>query len=94
LSSTTNKKKWAGKEMKLVNPYNTSQVCSECRQIVKKTLSKRISWCDCGYVADEMSMPKEISYIKSWVRSNTPISTVDPFSGMDDAIGDVGCHAR
>jgi len=35
-----------------VNPRNTSQACSNCGQIVRKTLSDRIHKCDCGCVLD------------------------------------------
>lgn len=36
-----------------INPYNTSQACSSCGQIVKKTLMTRTHSCmNCGYVAD------------------------------------------
>lgn len=49
---TTYKAEEAGKKVELVNPHNTSQVCSECGQIVKKTLAERVHRCDCGYVAD------------------------------------------
>ncbi|MFC4077727.1 RNA-guided endonuclease InsQ/TnpB family protein, partial [Salinithrix halophila] len=49
---TTYKAEWAGKEVKLVDPYNTSQACSECGQIVKKDLSIRVHSCSCGYTED------------------------------------------
>lgn len=49
---TTYKAEWAGKKVELVDPHNTSQVCSECGQIVKKTLKERIHRCSCGYIAD------------------------------------------
>ncbi|MEG4024998.1 transposase [Microcoleus sp. S13C4] len=35
-----------------VNPQYTSQECSSCRQIVKKTLSTRTHACQCGCVLD------------------------------------------
>jgi putative transposase len=49
---TTYKAEYAGKKVVLVAPYNTSQACSECGQIVKKTLHDRTHRCSCGYVAD------------------------------------------
>jgi putative transposase len=49
---TTYKAEYAGKKVVLVAPYNTSQACSECGQIVKKTLNDRTHRCSCGYVAD------------------------------------------
>lgn|SRR5690625_4387735 len=41
----------AGKKVKLVNPHNTSQQCSSCGEIVKKTLAQRKHICSCGYTA-------------------------------------------
>jgi putative transposase len=49
---TAYKAEWAGKQVVTVDPRGTSQVCSECGRIVKKTLSERIHRCECGYVAD------------------------------------------
>lgn len=51
INFTTYKAENAGKEVKLVNPHNTSQECSNCGVIVKKTLAEREHICDCGYVA-------------------------------------------
>ncbi|GAB7015367.1 RNA-guided endonuclease TnpB family protein [Methanogenium cariaci] len=43
----------AGTKLVTVNPRNTSQMCSNCGKIVKKTLSVRVHECpDCGFVAD------------------------------------------
>jgi putative transposase len=41
-----------GKITVAVPPQYTSQECSNCGQIVKKTLSERTHICSCGYVAD------------------------------------------
>jgi putative transposase len=49
---TAYKAEWAGKQVIAVDPRNTSQVCSECGRIVKKTLKERTHRCSCGYVAD------------------------------------------
>ncbi|TCP70380.1 RNA-guided endonuclease InsQ/TnpB family protein [Baia soyae] len=49
---TTYKAGYAGKHVIQVNPHNTSQACSECGQIVKKTLKDRTHQCSCGYVED------------------------------------------
>ncbi|MBD2479201.1 zinc ribbon domain-containing protein, partial [Anabaena sp. FACHB-83] len=35
-----------------VNPQYTSQECSKCGEIVKKTLSTRTHVCKCGFVRD------------------------------------------
>ena len=42
----------ADKEVVLVNPANTSQMCSDCGKIVKKDLSIRIHKCECGLTID------------------------------------------
>ncbi len=50
---TSYKAEWAGKRVELVNPCNTSQMCSGCGQIVKKELSERIHSCPyCGLTLD------------------------------------------
>ena len=42
-----------GKKMILVNPAYTSQICSQCGAIVKKSLSQRTHYCpECLYVED------------------------------------------
>lgn len=48
---TTYKAENAGKVVRLVDPRNTTQICSSCGAIVKKTLAEREHRCDCGYVA-------------------------------------------
>jgi len=43
----------AGTKLVKVDPRNTSQMCSNCGSIVKKTLSERVHECPyCGFVAD------------------------------------------
>ncbi|RSD34068.1 MAG: transposase, partial [Methanohalophilus sp.] len=43
----------AGKFVKLVNPCNTSQICSNCGQNVKKSLATRTHNCPhCGLIID------------------------------------------
>lgn len=43
----------AGKQVILVNPRNTSQICSGCGQSVKKSLSVRVHKCPyCGLILD------------------------------------------
>lgn len=49
---TTYKAENAGKEVRLVNPYNTSQQCSNCHEIVPKTIRDRVHRCNCGYTED------------------------------------------
>lgn len=50
---TSYKAEWAGKRVELVNPCNTSQMCSGCGEIVKKELSERIHSCPyCGLTLD------------------------------------------
>ena len=53
---TTYKAANAGKDVRLVNPYNTTQMCSNCEELVKKTIKDRIHDCPfCGYVEDRDS---------------------------------------
>ncbi|WP_083964129.1 RNA-guided endonuclease InsQ/TnpB family protein [Shimazuella kribbensis] len=49
---TTYKAESASKRVVLVNPYQTSQRCSCCGKIVKKTLAERMHRCTCGYEQD------------------------------------------
>lgn len=42
----------ASKEVLLVDPKNTSQACSGCGEMVKKTLTTRVHRCECGLVLD------------------------------------------
>ena len=48
----TYKAESAGRQVVQVNPYRTSQRCSNCGEIVKKSLAVRVHQCPCGYVAD------------------------------------------
>jgi len=53
INITTYKAEWAGKHVELVNPRNTSQMCSGCGQIVRKDLSERTHKCPfCSLVLD------------------------------------------
>jgi putative transposase len=50
---TSYKAEDAGRRVVLVNPRNTSQMCSRCGQIVAKDISVRVHDCPyCGYKAD------------------------------------------
>jgi putative transposase len=48
----TYKAESAGKWAVPVNPYGTSQKCSGCGAIVKKSLAERVHSCSCGLVLD------------------------------------------
>ncbi len=53
ITITENKAEEAGSRVILVNPRNTSQMCSGCGMIVKKTLSDRVHTCPhCGLAMD------------------------------------------
>ena len=43
---------WAGRSMVKVNPRSTSQICSQCGTVRKKTLAERWHSCDCGAELD------------------------------------------
>jgi len=50
---TTYKAEEAGKQVYYVNPNGTSQICSKCGTMVKKSLSERTHSCpNCGFSAD------------------------------------------
>ncbi|SRR6266446_1482633 len=48
----TCKAAWAGRTLVLVNPKDTSQLCSQCGRVVRKTLKDRWHSCQCGEEAD------------------------------------------
>jgi len=53
ISMTQGKAEEAGRTVILVNPRNTSKLCSQCGQLVEKDLSVRVHTCpDCGLVLD------------------------------------------
>ena len=53
INITMNKAEEAGSEVILVDPRNTSQMCSRCGAIIKKDLSVRVHKCPrCGLVMD------------------------------------------
>jgi putative transposase len=53
ITTTSYKAEWAGKRVELVNPSNTSQICSGCGQMVLKDLSDRVHRCSfCGLILD------------------------------------------
>jgi IS605 OrfB family transposase len=55
ITITGSKAEEAGSRVILVNPRNTSQMCSRCGMIVAKTLSDRVHLCpQCGLVLDRI----------------------------------------
>jgi putative transposase len=53
VQATMNKAEEAGSKVVLVNPKNTTQLCSRCGQIVRKELSDRVHCCPfCGLTMD------------------------------------------
>jgi len=49
---TQYKAEWAGKRVVLIDPKNTSKMCSRCGSLVPKELSERTHSCSCGLVLD------------------------------------------
>jgi putative transposase len=50
---TSNKAEEAGRTVVLINPSNTSKMCSQCGELVEKDLSVRVHTCPhCGLVLD------------------------------------------
>jgi putative transposase len=61
---TSYKAEDAGRKVVLVNPMNTSQMCSSCGQIVKKDLSVRVHDCpNCG-----LSIDRDLNAAKNILR--------------------------
>ena len=53
ISMTISKAEDAGRSVILVNPRNTSKMCSDCGELVEKKLSERVHTCPhCGLVMD------------------------------------------
>jgi len=68
----------AGKQVVKVNPYNTSQICSGCGHIVKKTLAVRIHKCPhCG-----LELDRDINAARNI------LATALSITGLDGAFGD------
>lgn len=49
---TVNKAEYAGRRVVMVDPRNTSKMCSRCGTLVEKKLSDRVHSCTCGLVMD------------------------------------------
>ena len=68
----------AGKQVVKVNPHNTSQICSGCGHIVKKTLAVRIHKCPhCG-----LELDRDINAARNI------LATALSITGLDGAFGD------
>lgn len=68
----------AGKQVIKVNPHNTSQICSGCGHIVKKTLAVRIHKCPhCG-----LELDRDINAARNI------LATALSITGLDGAFGD------
>ena len=53
VKATESKAAYAGSKVVLVDPRNTSQICSRCGLVVKKDLSERVHSCsECGLSMD------------------------------------------
>jgi len=66
----------AGRKVVKVNPYNTSQICSSCGKVVKKSLAVRMHKCDCGLILD-----RDINAARN-------VLAIALKQGSDGAIGD------
>ena len=76
-----------GKVTVAVPPYNTSQKCSNCGNIVKKSLSTRTHICTCGYVADrDINAARNILQLGLSTVGHTGTHTLGerfPLAGLD-----------
>jgi putative transposase len=62
----------AGRQVVLVDPYNTSQQCSGCGHLVPKPLEERTHTCPhCGLVIDR-DHNAAINILRAWKRPTTP----------------------
>jgi putative transposase len=52
IQCTTYKAEYAGREVRTVDPRNTSKLCSACGLMVEKDLSVRVHHCSCGLTLD------------------------------------------
>jgi putative transposase len=52
IAYTTYKAEWAGRTVVMIDPRNTSKMCSRCGQLVEKPLSCRVHSCSCGLILD------------------------------------------
>lgn len=72
----TYKAEEAGRKIIKVPPYNTSQICSGCGSLVKKSLAVRTHKCDCGLTLD-----RDINAARN-------ILAIALKQGLDGAFGD------
>ena len=65
----------AGRKIIAVNPFKTSQVCSECGDDVPKDLSVRVHDCPgCGYVADrDVNAARNVLRLGKSLRRGAPV---------------------
>lgn len=78
LSKVAYKAENAGKHFIMVNPKNTSQICSSCGAVVKKSLSVRVHSCgDCGYQAD-----RDVNAARNILGRGTRLESLSP-AGFD-----------
>lgn len=67
----------AGKQVILVNPRGTSQICSKCGAVVKKTLAMRIHKCSCGLEID-----RDINAAINILRLGTSLGGATALAGL------------
>ncbi|MDP7079448.1 MAG: transposase [Candidatus Undinarchaeales archaeon] len=72
---TTYKAEGAGGRVELVDPKNTSQMCSRCGVLVKKTLSVRVHECwNCGLTIDrDLNAAINIQDRSGWEPPDAPV---------------------
>ncbi len=81
IEMTKCKAEWAGKVVELVNPHNTSQICSKCGEHVKKSLSVRVHKCpNCGLVLDR-DHNAAINILKKVGRDTSELTSVEMVVG-------------
>ena len=90
MEMTKFKTEWAGKVVSLVGAHNTTQLCSRCGELVKKSLAVRVHNCPvCGLILDRdhntainilnkvgQGMP-ELTPVEMFVRTSTKQDATD-----------------
>jgi len=83
----------AGRRVEFVNPKNTSQECSNCGEIVKKSLAQRVHRCPfCGLLMDR-DKNAAINVLKKGLKSvgkGLPEFKPEDFSNQRFEKGDTG----
>lgn len=85
------------RKLKFVNPNYTSQICSSCGRLVKKSLATRIHKCECGLkIHRDYNSAKVILNlgIGKELPKYTPVEIRPLFGNEQVMVGETGSHLR